>query len=59
MYLFTTTINNSTFPKKPSPEIVFYDKKKGEQIMNTLITRVQNDTLRSFMFKFVIFKAKF
>ena len=46
MYLFTTTINNSTFPKKPSPEIVFYDKKKGEQIMNTLITRVQNDTLR-------------
>ena len=28
MYLFTTTINNSTFPKKPSPEIVFYDKKE-------------------------------
>ena len=59
MYLFTTTINNSTFPKKPSPETFSYDKKKGEQIMNTLITRVSNDTLRSFMFKSVIFKAKF
>lgn len=59
MYLFTTTINNFAFPKKPSPETFFHDKKKGEQIMNTLITRVLNDTLRSFMFKFVIFKAKF
>ena len=59
MCLFTTTINNFAFPKKPSPEAFFHDKKKGEQIMNTLITRVSNDTLRSFMFKFVIFKAKF
>ena len=30
MYLFTTTINNSIFPKKPSPETCFHDKKKGE-----------------------------